>query len=144
MNKKGLYFWIEMIFLVIIFVLIFVNLPSSSSNFISVKDQNDLENFGFNALRSLDNAGTLDNATNDTSFAVSNFTILSSYIRNSFPNTLNIDIEYFNGTHCRSEFGSVLTSCGNFTKPADTIRVEYTMARMVNATTLHLYLRRIF
>jgi len=144
MNKKGLYFWVEMIFLVIVFILIFANLPRSADNFINVKDRNDLGNFGFSTLRSLDNIGTLDNATNDTDFSATNFTVLSSYIRGSFPSTIEIDIEYFNGTHCRSEFGSMLSSCGNFTKAADTIRVDYTMAKMVNATTMHLYMRRIF
>jgi len=144
LNKKGMFFWLEMLILVILLVVVFVSLPRSSDNFLNSKDIGDLENLGFNALRGLDNAKVLDTFTNDTNFTRSNFTALSVYIKNSLPGTVDVKLEYFNGTGCLAENGTFLARCGNFTRAGEITRAEYTMARIVNATTAHLYLGRLF
>jgi hypothetical protein len=143
-NRKGMYFWLEMLLLVIIMAIVFVSLPRSEDDFLNAKADEDLETFGFDTLRNLDNSGALDAFTNDTNFTRSNFTALSSYIRNSLPTTLDAKIEYFNGTNCFLENGTFAPSCGNFTRNFETVRAEYAMARLINITTLHLYLGGIF
>jgi hypothetical protein len=143
MNKKGLFFWIELILLVVVLTLVILSFPRSEDNFLASKDSLDMEKLGFTTLQSLDNAGILENYINMTNFSQSNFTALSVYIKAPLPNTISSNIEYFNGSNCRSESGSVALSCGNITRTKDTAMAEYTYAKIANPITIRLYLRRI-
>lgn len=143
MNKRGLFFWIELIILVIVLTLIILSFPRSQDNFLSNKDSLDLQKLGFTALQSLDNRGILENYTNATDFSGSNFTALSVYIRSSLPGTVAANLEYFNGTNCRNEAGQIISNCGNFTKYKDTVMADYTYAKLSNPITIQLYLWRI-
>ncbi len=138
MNKKGLFFWIELILLVIVLTLVMLSFPRSEDNFLANKDSLDLQKLGFTTLQSLDNAGILENYINITNFSQSNFTALSVYIKASLPNTISSSIEYFNGTGCFS-----VSSCGNVTRTKDTALAEYTYAKLANPITIRLYLGRI-
>lgn len=137
-NKKGLFFWIELILLVIVLTLVILSFPRSEDSFLANKDSLDLQKLGFTTLQSLDNAGILENYINSTDFTQSNFTALSVYIRSSLPSTITANIEYFNGTGCTS-----LSSCGNVTRSKDTALAEYTYAKIANPITIRLYLGRI-
>jgi hypothetical protein len=144
MNKKGLFFWIELILLVIVLTLVILSFPRSEDNFLANKDSLDLQKLGFTTLQSLDNAGILENYINITNFQQSNFTALSIYIRESLPGTISLNLEFFNGTRCFSESnGTLLSSCGNVTRTKDTATAEYTYAKLANPITIRLYLRRI-
>ena len=143
MNKKGLFFWIELILLVIVLTLVILGFPRSEDNFLASKDSLDLEKLGFTTLQSLDNAGILENYINITSFQQSNFTVLSFYIKAPLRDIISPNIEYFNGTRCFSESGTLLGNCGNVTRTKDTATAEYTYAKIANPITIRLYLRRI-
>lgn len=143
MNKKGLFFWIELLLLIVVLTLIILGFPRSGDSFLANKDSLDLQNLGFTTLQSLDNAGLLENFTNTADFAQSNFTKLSVYIKSPLPSTILADIEYFNGTNCSSEAGSIIAICGNITRTKDTATAEYTYAKLANPITIRLYLRRI-
>ncbi|MEM2874298.1 MAG: hypothetical protein QW063_02545 [Candidatus Nanoarchaeia archaeon] len=143
MVKRGFFFWIEMIFLIIIITIVVLNLPKSENNFLSTKGMVDLEQLGFSALQALDQQGIFENYMNTTNFAASNFTALSLYIRKSLPSTIKPIIEYTNGTHCRNESGFIV-SCGNFTMAANTIVSDYTCAKLDTSITIRLYLREVF
>ena len=144
MVKKGFFFWIEMIFLIIVITIAVLSMPKSEDNFLKTKDTVDLEKIGFSALRNLDQARILENLTNTTNFTASNFTALSTYMRKSLPSTIDTKLEYFNGTTCFSEAGLMVSSCGNFSIATDTTVVHYTFARTPNPVTIRLYLRRFF
>jgi hypothetical protein len=78
-----------------------------------------------------------------SNFQQSNFTALSIYIKASLPSTISYSLEYFNGTRCFSEFGQLLSSCGNITKTKNTATVEYTYAKIDSPITIKLYLRSV-
>ena len=144
MNKKGLFFWVELIFLVIVLIMIILSFPHSQDGFFANKDFTDMKKLGFSTLQSLDNLGFLENATNPANFTQSNFTALSNYIRSALPNTISANLEYFNGTNCFSESsGALLSICGNVTRTKDTALVEYTYAKLSKPITIRLYLRSI-
>jgi uncharacterized membrane protein YeiB len=143
MNRKGLFYWIELILLIIVLIMIVLSFPRSRDGFLANKDSLDMEKLGFSALQSLDNANIIEAYANTTNFTGSNFTALSVYIKSSLPSTVAANIEYFNGTNCTSEFGVALTSCGNVTRTKDTAVAEYTYAKLSNPVTIKLYLRRI-
>lgn len=142
-NKKGLFFWIELILLIIVLVIIAVSFPHSQNDFFASKGPVDMEKLGFTTLQSLDNAGILEEYTNSTNFEQSNFTALAGYIKASLPNTISLNIEYFNGTNCTSEYGTILATCSNVTRTKDTAVVDYAFAKLDNPITINLYLRGI-
>jgi len=144
MNKKGLFYWIELILLIVVLIAIILSLPQSRDGFLASKDYSDMQKLGFSTLQSLDNIGVLENYTNTTNFMGSNFTALSINIKSTLPNTIYANIEYFNGTTCFSENGTLLSSCGNISRTKDTALAEYTYAKLSNTITIDLYLRRIF
>lgn len=143
MNKKGLFYWIELILLIVVLIIIILSFPRSHDGFLANKDSLDMEKLGFTTLQSLDNAGILENFTNITNFTQSNFTALSIYIKAPLPNTISSNIEYFNGTNCFFENGTLLSSCGNVTRVKDTATADYTYAKLSSPITIKLYLRRI-
>jgi hypothetical protein len=136
MVKRGFFFWIEMIFLIIIITIVALSFPKSKDGFSRAKDSADLEKLGYGALQNLDMGGVL--------YAPINFTSSSVYIRKSLPSTIETKIEYFDGAACFSEFGVPLGSCGNFTMPANTVVANYVFAKASSPVTIRLYLRRIF
>lgn len=143
MNKKGLFFWIELILLIIVLIVIFLSFPHSQNGFFANKDFADMQKLGFSTLQSLDNIGILENYTNPANFANSNFPAIANSIRTTLPNTTTANIEYFNGTKCFSESGTLLSVCGNVTRTKDTALAEYTYAKLNNPITIRLYLRSI-
>ena len=144
MNKKGLFFWIELILLVIVITLIVLGFPrSQDGGFLASKDSLDMEKLGFTTLQSLDNAHIFETYINAANFTQSNFTAISVYTRAALPSAISSDLEYFNGTNCSSEMGVLLTVCGNVTRAKDTSIAEYTYAKTNPTVTLRLYLRRI-
>jgi hypothetical protein len=144
MVKRGFFFWIEMIFLIIIITIVVLTLPKSTDGFLAAKDSAELGKMGFNAMQNLDQSRVLETYISPTTFASSNFAALSVYIRKSLPSTTTIDVEYFDGTTCFSEFGSPLSSCGNFTISKDTVVTDYAFARTGKLIDIRLYLRRLF
>jgi competence protein ComGC len=144
MVKRGFFFWIEMIFLIIIITIVVLSLPKSEDGFLAAKDSAELGKIGFNAVQNLDQSEVLETYINSTNFASSNFTALSVYIRKSLPSTTTTNIEYFNGTTCFSESGTTLSSCGNFTISKDTVVADYAFARAGKLIDIRLYLRRLF
>ena len=144
LNKRGMYFWIELIFLIIIITIVVLSLPKSQDGFLKAKDSFDLEKLGFGTLQNLDQSHILENFTSTTNFTASNFTAMSKYIEKSLPSTISTEIEYFNGTACFSEGGALVGSCGNFTIYSDTVVTNYVFARTYQPITIKLYLRRIF
>lgn len=129
--------------LVVVIALLVLSFPSSRDGFLASKDYNDMQKLGFSTLQSLDNLGVLETYTNATDFAGSNFTALSSNIRSALPNATYINLEYFNGTKCFNESGTLLSSCGNISRTKDTAMAEYTYAKTNPIVTIRLYLRRI-
>ena len=144
MVKRGFFFWVEMVFLIIIITIAVLSMPKSQDNFLKSKDSENLENLGFSALQNLDRSHVLETFVNPTNFASSNFTALSVYIRKSLPSTIETTIEYAVGDACRDESGSLLSSCGNITMPADTVVMNYAFTRAGSPVTIKLYLRGIF
>ena len=144
MVKRGFFFWIEMIFLIIIITIVVLTLPKSSDGFLAAKDSAELGKIGFNAVQNLDQSRVLEMYINPTNFASSNFAALSVYIRKSMPSTITANVEYFDGTICFSESGSPLSSCGNLTISKDTVVTDYTFARVNTLITIKLFLRRLF
>ncbi|MCX6775073.1 MAG: hypothetical protein NTY99_03220 [DPANN group archaeon] len=144
MVKRGFFFWIEMIFLIIIITIVVLTLPKSNDGFLAAKDSAELGKLGFNAVQNLDQSRVLETYINPTNFASSNFTALSVYIRKSISSTTTANIEYFDGTTCFSESGVPLGSCGNFTISKDTVVTDYTFARAGKLIDIKLYLRRLF
>lgn len=143
-NKRGLFFWTELVFIVMIVVLIALNISASKEGFFKMKNAVDLEKLGFGALQNLDQSRILENFTNAESITSSNFTALSLYIKESLPSTVEANIEYFDGASCLSESGGPLASCGNVTLRADTAVASYTFTRLRNPVTIKLYLWSVF
>lgn len=142
-NRKGLFYWIELILLVIVLLAVVLSLPQSKDGFLASKDYSDMQKLGFSTLQSLDNLDILEDYTNTTNFTGSDFAALSSNIRSTLPNATYVNLEYFNGTNCFSESGTLLSSCGNISRTKDTALAEYTYAKLSNTITINLYLRRI-
>jgi hypothetical protein len=144
MNKKGLFFWIELILLVVVITLIVLGFPrSQDGGFLASKDSLDMEKLGFTTLQSLDNAGIFETYINPGDFTQSNFTAILIYTREALPSAISSDLEYFNGTNCSSETGTLLAVCGNVTRTKDTSMAEYAYAKTNPTVTIRLYLRRI-
>ena len=143
MNKKGLFFWIELVLLVVVIALLVLSFPRSQNGFLANKDYSDMQKLGFSTLQSLDNNGTLETYIDATDFASSDFAALSTSIRSALPSSTYINIEYFDGTSCFNESGTWQGLCGQISRTKDTARAEYTYAKLSSPITFRLYLRRI-
>ncbi|MEK6923515.1 MAG: hypothetical protein AABW84_02380, partial [Nanoarchaeota archaeon] len=110
--KRGYFYFIEIILIILLVTLIWVNLPVSQQSFTYLQDQQNLKEQGFQVLRVLGETHILETNSSNLSANTVDYNNLRLEIRHSFPKTVDMRIEYVvNGTFCRSEFGQQ-TPCG--------------------------------
>jgi|SRR3989338_95595 len=144
--KRGYFYFIEIILIILLVTLIWINLPVSQQSFTYLEDQQNLKERGFQVLRALGDKHILETNSSNLSANTVDYNSLRLDIRHSFPKTVDMRIEYVvNGTFCRSEFGQ-LSTCGinNTPNNISAVTAQYTITKQHYPYTIKLYLWRVF
>lgn len=153
--KRGYFYFIEIILIILLVTLIWINFPVSQQSFTYLEDQQNLKEQGFQALRVLGETGVLETNSSNLSASVNayndvDYNNLRLDIRHSFPSTVDMRIEYIintvNETICRSEFGQLKSNCGVNDTPRNipVVTTQYTVTNQHYPYTIKLYLWRVF
>ena len=143
-SKRGFYFYAELLIVVILVTVIWLQFQVSQQSYVDLAEQENLRYVGYTGVKALDLMGILPKYINQTNFSATNFTTLNAYITNSFPTTMLITAEYIiNATTCYNASGSIKT-CGLNTTLADTTSVIYTFTNSTEPISVKLYLKNLF
>ncbi len=143
-SKKGFFFYVEIMVVVLLAVLIWMGFPTSQQAYLDSASRDDLHDLGYTYLKALDVSGILPKYINQTNVTGTNFTKLDGYVANGLPRSIIVKTEYiYNETLCYNATGSS-GSCGlNITSP-DTITTIYTFTNSSEPLSIKLYLKSAF
>ena len=142
-NKKGYFYFIEIIFIVLLMTSFILFFPRAETSDLRLTEQHNLELTGITTLKNLDDSGILSKNIDPYVFTNSNFPTLSTYPRQSLPSTAGAKLQYALSTSCYSEFG-VVENCGlNTTGNFNAVLSEYTFSKRPEPVTIKLFLWRL-
>lgn len=151
-NKKGYFYIVELLLVVLIVSGVLFYFPHSEQSHMKYEEKENMKTTGYGALYSLDEKGILGKYF-ELNITESNFAKLSSYIKNSIPDYRLAKIEYIynNYTSDYSSFSQAClnstgdtTSCGQVSSGSreKVIPTIYTYYEGSNPITIRLYLKR--
>ncbi|MEM4247738.1 MAG: hypothetical protein QXH80_00565 [Candidatus Nanoarchaeia archaeon] len=142
-NKKGYFYFVEILFIVILLVAVILFFPRAETSHLRLVEQNNLKTTGFTALKNLDESGIFSKYIDPYSFGNSNFTALNIYVKQSLPSTIGSKLQYKLISSCYSETGAP-ENCGlNITGNQDATLSEYIFSKRPAPITIRLYLWRL-
>jgi len=142
-NKKGYFYFIEIIFIVLLMTSFILFFPRAETSDLRLTEQKNLELTGVTTLKNLDDSGILSKNIDPYVFTNSNFTTLSTYTRQSLSSTTGAKLQYALNTGCYSESG-IVENCGlNMTGNFNAVLSEYTFSKRPEPVTIKLFLWRL-
>jgi len=151
-NKKGYFYVIELLLVVLIIVGFILTMPESERSHTSYEEQENIKAIGYGTLLALDEQGILSKYIEEN-ITKSNFTVLSEYIYSSLNSIEAAKIEYiynnlsaeYQTIICLNSSGSV-TKCGDVAKRKRELLVStmYTYSKNPDPVTIRLFLRRYY
>ena len=143
-SKKGFFFYVEIMLVVILAIIIWTQFPISQQSYLDLSAQENLRFLGYTYLKAIDVSGILPKYIHPTNFAATNFTKLRFVVADSLPSDIIAYPEYiYNETLCYDSSGSAGV-CGLNTTSADTTSVLYTFTNAIEPITIKLYLKSAF
>jgi len=143
MVKKGFFFWIEFILLLLVAILVILNLPSVKSSWLGQRHHQAIASSGYEGLKTLDSIGIFSKYIDEQNISNSNFSALSFYIKQNFPNFI-CNISYWDGNaSCYSENGTAISSCDIYPN-LGSAKIRYVVARTSKPIIIWLYLKEVF
>ncbi len=143
-GKKGFFFYVEIMLVVILALIIWTQFPISQQTYLDLSAQENLRYLGYTYLKAVDVSGVLPKYINPTNFSATNFTKLKFIVVDSLPSDIIAYTEYiYNETLCYDGSGSA-GACGLNTTSADTTAILYTFTNSTEPITIKLYLKNAF
>lgn len=144
-NKKGYAYFIEIILVLALALLIFLNMPAPGSPPTEYKQAEDLREIAWQSMSNLAKLGVLNRT-----LEAGNFTIINRYIDEELSDTTGYIFEFYNDSGCYLSGGNSLrsppgASCRfvNATTARDIVGVTYTYGYYRVPVSFRLYLWRM-
>jgi len=143
LNKRGYFYFIEILFILLLLTSFILFFPRAEVGHLRLTEQRNLETMGFGILKNLDESGILSKHIHPSTFTASNFTELSTFMRQSLPSTADAQIQYELTSGCFSELGAPETCGSNITGNFDVALAQYTFTKRPEPVTIKLFLWRL-
>lgn len=149
-NKKGYFYLVEIMLVVLTIVIFILYMPESERKHTLYEEQENIKAIGYGALFALDEQGIMNQCLKEN-ISESSFIKLKEHIETSIYPADIAKIEYYYSTldmnytdiNCLNSTGQT-TICGDFPRRRNEIIVSviYTFSRNPDPITIKLYLRR--
>ncbi len=141
-NKKGFIYFVEIALAVLILLYIFAGFIESEQKVFEYKQLDNLRAQGWGSLDVLHEMGVLDGDVK-----AGNWSLIRTYVNNSFVNTVAYDLELYNNSLChaidnKSVIASGVSNCGyiNATTEKSIVSTYYTLQDNYSTSSIKIYL----